>query len=315
MTRRLDLSAAGSGWPSCPLLAAWFTLEYAHARELSQDRDEGRQTSRVLREQSSLSRVRRARSVSCLSRPVCERYSREPDPTDVAVVVVVVVVLLVRVCANTRTKHVCVDTRGATCDGLYSISLPVNSFFPRSAPGATLLLPSRAESRATTLVLITIRIYEVLSLCQPNLVPISHRIPAVSARLYTRGTDRVAAHRLFLRFSPSRVPPSIHSCSVGEPCLPLISLSLSLFLSVNVRGLTLHVRVPNSLHRDARSWYRVASCVRKIPALILPASQRVRNWNDLAAVTHELPCRECVSARWLLAWPSVPPGEERFRRV
>lgn len=98
--------------------------------------------------------------------------------------------------------------QGATCDGLYSVSPPVNSFFP--------VLPRvqpycyRVESRATMLVLITIRIYEALSLRQPSLVPISHRIPPISiyvARIVSR------PNRLFLRF-PARL--SIYNNSVGE---------------------------------------------------------------------------------------------------
>lgn len=76
----------------------------------------------------------------------------------------------------------------------------------------------RVESRATTLVLITIRIYEALSLRQPNLVPISHRIPPIS--IYVA---RIAAQsRLFLTFRLS-----ICNNSVGETWVHLrIVLSL-----------------------------------------------------------------------------------------
>lgn len=91
----------------------------------------------------------------------------------------------------------------------------------------------RVESRATTLVLITIRIYEVLSLRQPNLVPISHRIQPISICIYTWHGIRVAARsRLFLRF-PARL--SIYNNSVGETWV-----HFTYCFSVKVRALYLY---------------------------------------------------------------------------
>lgn len=91
----------------------------------------------------------------------------------------------------------------------------------------------RVESRATTLVLITIRIYEALSLRQPNLVPISHRIQPISICIYTWHGIRVAARsRLFLRF-PARL--SIYNNSVGETWV-----HFTYCFSVKVRALYLY---------------------------------------------------------------------------
>lgn len=88
-----------------------------------------------------------------------------------------------------------------TCDGRFTpVSPPVNSFlFSFFSPVLPRVQPYcyRVESRATTLVLITIRIYEALSLRQPNLVPISHRIPPISiyvARIVSRPNRGFSLH-------------------------------------------------------------------------------------------------------------------------
>lgn len=88
-----------------------------------------------------------------------------------------------------------------TCDGRFiPVSPPVNSFlfsfFPRSAPGATLLLPGRVTSNDAGS-----HYHPYLrGFIAPSAQPSSH-FPSYPAYIYIRGTDRVAAQsRLFLTF-------------------------------------------------------------------------------------------------------------------
>lgn len=110
-----------------------------------------------------------------------------------------------------------------TCDGRFiPVSPPVNSFlfsfFPRSAPGATLLLPGRVTSNDAGS-----HYHPYLrGFIAPSAQPSSH-FPSYPAYIYIRGTDRVAAQsRLFLTFRLS-----ICNNSVGETWVHLrIVLSL-----------------------------------------------------------------------------------------
>lgn len=153
-------------------------------------------------------------------------------------------------CGTNARVRVCVCTcfGGAACDGLYSISLPVKTFFfcrRFCNPGATLLLPGRVTSLCA-LVLITIRICEALSLRQPNLVPISHRIQPIS--IYTCCTDRVAA-RVFLRSSPVDRSPAWEKNDERCPrvlpraCAAFEKRMLGFRLTINIRRYTYLLKI------------------------------------------------------------------------
>lgn len=123
---------------------------------------------------------------------------------------------------DTRRAHVCLSLVQRVMD-FTPVSPPVNSFlfsffFPRSAPGATLLLPGRVTSNDAGS-----HYHPYLrGFIAPSAQPSSH-FPSYPAYIYIRGTDRVAAQsRLFLTFRLS-----ICNNSVGETWVHLrIVLSL-----------------------------------------------------------------------------------------
>lgn len=126
--------------------------------------------------------------------------------------------------ARTRAyTYMCVSY-GATCDGLYSIRPPVNSFFPRAAPGATLLLPGRVTSHAAGS-----HYHPYLrGFIAPSAQPSSY-FPSYPGYIYIGGA-RIVSRRP-IGFSLDSRPRDL-STSVGEPWVPRV-LFLSPFLHVS----------------------------------------------------------------------------------
>lgn len=168
------------------LFVAWFALKYAHARDLSQDRERVRHPTRAavvitssVRHCVSPGHMRtifayQIQQAFVRMHPALPEYVRPHIHAS-------------------RCKSACVARR-ATCDGLNSIRLHVKRFFPRSAPGATLLLPGRV----TSLVAGSHYHPYLRGFIAPSAQPSSY-FPSYPRYIYIRGTGRVAARRVFLR--------------------------------------------------------------------------------------------------------------------